>query len=161
MFSDFLSKLWRLAPRPLKRLSMRLVHARFTATAGAIVLNSENRVLLLKHRYRSGSGWGIPGGFIERDEQPIEALRRELLEEVGLAISDVKIVHARSFTHLQQIEILFVCHATGEVHPQSNEVLEAQWFSCDELPPGLPEDQKRLLGKIFAQKAKFESGAAG
>ena len=133
---------------------MRLVHTRFTATAGAIVFDANNQVLLLKHRYRSGSGWGIPGGFIERKEQPIDALRRELLEEVGLEITDVKIVHARSFTQLQQIEILFVCRAAGEPQPQSAEVLEAEWFKRDNLPDGLPRDQRAILDRIFAQREK-------
>lgn len=128
---------------------MRWIHAHFTATAGAIVLDDENRVLLLKHRYRSGSGWGIPGGFIEREEQPEEALKRELQEEVGLQVKDVRIVHARSFPRLRQIEILFLCRRAGDAKPRSGEVTKADWFSLDSLPVGLPTDQKRLLNRIL------------
>ncbi len=149
MLSDFLSQLWRLTPRGLRRLGVRLVHTRFTATAGGIVLDRDNRVLLLKHRYRAGSGWGIPGGFIKRGEQPMEALKRELREEVALEVEDVKIVYARSFRQLRQIEILFLCRAIGDAQPQSAEVIEAQWFARENLPSGLPDDQKTILAEIF------------
>jgi mutator protein MutT len=152
MFSDFLSKLWRRAPSTLRRLSIRLIHTRFTATAGAVVIDDNGRVLLLKHRYRTGSGWGMPGGFIERGEQPLEALRRELREEVGLEIANEKIAHARSFPTLRQIEILFLCNAAGEAQPQSAEVIKAEWFAYDNLPAGLPNDQRALLVKILEQQ---------
>ena len=59
---------------------MRLTHARFTVTAGALIFNDAGKVLLLKHRFRAGSGWGLPGGFLEAGEQPVEALKRELWE---------------------------------------------------------------------------------
>jgi ADP-ribose pyrophosphatase YjhB (NUDIX family) len=49
-----------------------------------VVFNSENKVLLLEHSFRSGSGWVLPGGFIEANEQPEEAIKREIFEEAGL-----------------------------------------------------------------------------
>lgn len=149
MLSDLLSTLWQLAPRSLKRFSVRLVHTRFTATAGALVFDDHNRVLLLKHRYRSGSGWGIPGGFIKRNEQPVDAVQRELEEEVGLEISDLRIIHARSFPHLRQVEILFTARAAGKAKPRSGEVIEAGWFALDALPEGLPQDQAKLIALLI------------
>jgi ADP-ribose pyrophosphatase YjhB (NUDIX family) len=154
MWSDFLSRIWQLAPRSFRRFSVRLVHTRFTATAGAIVLDVDDRVLLLKHRYRSGSGWGIPGGFMERREQPVEALQRELREEVGLEISDVKIVHVRSFPHLKQVEMIFICRAAGKAEPKSGEVIEAEWFSLENLPTGLPQDQQKLIRSVLSDRPK-------
>lgn len=133
---------------------MRLVHTRFTATAGAIVLDVDDRVLLLKHRYRSGSGWGIPGGFMERSEQPVEALQRELREEVGLEISDVKIVHVRSFPHLKQVEMIFICRAASTAEPKSDEVIEAEWFNIENLPAGLPQDQQILIRNVLSNRTE-------
>ena len=68
---------------------MRLSHPRFAVTAGAIITDDSGRVLLLKHRFRPGTGWGMPGGFMEEGEQPEEALRRELREEIGLEVEEV------------------------------------------------------------------------
>ena len=124
---------------------MRLTHTRFTVTAGAVIFNDQKQVLLLKHRFRAGSGWGLPGGFLERGEQPIEALRRELREEIGLEVEDVEVFAARSFKKPKQMEILFRARGnTSEatVKPLTIDVERAEWFSLDSLPEGLPRDQR-------------------
>jgi len=150
---------------------MRLVHTRFTVTAGAIVMDSSNRVLLLQHRFRAGSGWGIPGGFIEAGEQPLDAMKRELQEEVpldamkrelqeevGLIIESAEVAGAQSFPAVRQVEILFLCSVSDAqiavMSPTSPEILDAQWFSLDGLPAGLPSDQQTLLKNILLHGAK-------
>ena len=121
---------------------MRLTHTRFTVTAGAVIFNDRKQVLLLKHRFRAGSGWGLPGGFLEPREQPIDALRRELREEIGLEVEDVELFAARSFKKPKQVEVLFRCRANASVKPLTMEVERAEWFSIDSLPEGLPRDQR-------------------
>jgi NAD+ diphosphatase len=124
---------------------MRFTHTRFTVTAGAVIFNDQKQVLLLKHRFRAGSGWGLPGGFLERGEQPIEALRRELREEIGLELEDVEIFASRSFEKPKQIEILFRARGNvseANVKSLTMEVERAEWFSIESLPEGLPRDQR-------------------
>ena len=121
---------------------MRLAHARFTVTAGAVIFNDKREVLLLKHRFRAGSGWGLPGGFLEQGEQPIDALRRELREEIGLEVDDVEVFAARSFKKPKQVEVLFRARANANVKPLTMEVERAEWFPLDSLPEGLPRDQR-------------------
>src|SRR6185295_12808470 len=101
---------------------MRLAHTRFTVTAGALIFNQNGQILLLKHRFRAGSGWGLPGGFLESGEQPIDALRRELREELNLEVEDVEIFAARSFRKPKQVEVLFRARADGPVAPRTMEV---------------------------------------
>jgi len=126
---------------------MRLAHARFTVTAGAVIFNDNREVLLLKHRFRAGSGWGLPGGFMETGEQPIEALRRELREEIGLEVDDVKILAVRSFKKPKQVEVLFRARANAYVESQTIEVERAEWFPIDALPEGLPRDQRSYIDR--------------
>ena len=121
---------------------MRLTHTRFTVTAGAIIFNDRREVLLLKHRFRSGSGWGLPGGFLEKGEQPVDALRRELREEIGLELEHVEVFAARSFRKPKQVEVLFRGRANAPVKPRTMEVERAEWFALDSLPEGLPRDQR-------------------
>ena len=124
---------------------MRFTHTRFTVTAGAVIFNDQKQVLLLKHRFRAGSGWGLPGGFLERGEQPIEALQRELREEIGLELEDVEIFASRSFEKPKQIEILFRARGNvseANVKSLTMEVERAEWFSIESLPEGLPRDQR-------------------
>ena len=144
-FHNLISKIWHRLPVRLRRWSMRLTHTRFTVTAGAIIFNQAGEILILKHRFRAGSGWGLPGGFLERGEQPIDALRRELREELALEIEDVEIFRARSFRKPKQVEVLFRGRAGGPVKPRTMEVERAEWFSLDALPEGLPRDQRRLV----------------
>ena len=91
---------------------MRATHPRFTVTAGAIIFNNAGEILLLKHRFRAGSGWGLPGGFLEAGEQPVDALRRELREEIGLEVRDVEFrmmfVESFDFKTKRGGEIFFV-----------------------------------------------------
>lgn len=156
MLQKFIARVWRALPPRVRRWSMRATQTRFTVTAGALIFNDAGQVLLLKHRFRAGSGWGIPGGFLEYGEQPEEALRRELREEIGLEVNHVEIFTARSFRKPRQVEILFRCHAnakTAEVKPRTMEVEHAEWFSLQKLPTGLPTDQRLLIERATAYGA--------
>ena len=154
MLEKLSAKVWRLLPARFRRWSMRATHARFTVTAGAIVFNNSGQVLLLKHRFRAGSGWGLPGGFLEAGEQPLDALRRELREEIGMEIKDVEVFAARSFRKPQQVEVLFRCRANGSPQPRNVEVELAEWFSLNSLPEGLPKDQIHFIERAARDGGK-------
>jgi len=101
----------------------------------------------LKHRFRAGTGWGLPGGFMETGEQPIDALRRELREEIGLEVDDVKVLAVRSFKKPKQVEVLFCARANAHIKSQTMEVERAEWFAIDALPEGLPRDQRSYIDR--------------
>src|SRR5215208_5464738 len=145
MLKNLISRIWRVLPAQVRRWSMRATNTCFTVTAGAIIFNDAGQILLLKHRFRAGSGWGLPGGFLQAGEQPLEALRRELREEIGLEIESVEIFAARSFKRPRQVEVLFRCRANGPVKPRTMEVERGEWFAPESLPDGLPRDQRRLV----------------
>jgi len=77
------------APRPAEPARAPRDHP--VATVGALISNREGKVLLvLTHKW--GHTYGIPGGKIEKGEDTEAALRREIREETGLAISDIEFV---------------------------------------------------------------------
>lgn len=137
----------------VRRWGVWLTQAHFTVTAGAVVLDGRRRVLLLKHAFRRGSGWGIPGGFLEKGEQPEEAIRRELREEVRLEVDDLRLAFARTVRHVRRLEIIFCARAKNEPVPGSGEIERAEWFARDALPPGLGSDQRRLIARALADGA--------
>ena len=154
MLSDLLGAIWRRAPRSMRRWTVRLTHPRFSVTAGAVITDVRGRVLLLKHRFRPGAGWGMPGGFMEAGEQPEEALRRELREEIGLEVEQLKLLTTRAFQTPQQVEIVFRCQAIGDPDQLNFEIQKAAWFFPDELPEELPGDQAKLIRRTLNDGAR-------
>ena len=154
MLKDLLGAIWRRAPKSLRRWTVRLSHPRFAVTAGAVITDARGRVLLLKHRFRPGLGWGIPGGFLETGEQPEEALRRELREEIGLEVEKLKVFTTRAFRKPKQVEIVFSCQAVGDPDQLSFEIQKAAWFSPEQLPKELPGDQAQLIRRALNDGAR-------
>jgi len=135
---------------------MRLSHPRFAVTAGAVITDSQGRVLLLKHRFRPGTGWGMPGGFMQEGEQPAEALRRELREEIGLEVEKVELLITRAFKVPRQVEIVFTARAIGDTNELNFEIQKAAWFFPNELPRGLPKDQVQIIKRALNDGARLQ-----
>jgi ADP-ribose pyrophosphatase YjhB (NUDIX family) len=134
-----------------------LAEPRFMVTVGAVVVGDGGRVMLLNHEFRTGSGWGIPGGFMEAGEQPLETLRRELREEIGVELDAAELVSVRTLKRPQQVEIHFRCRVRDAMNasPQSMEINSVGWFDPDELPPELPQDQRRIIKDALAGGANM------
>ncbi len=156
MLNDLLGAIWRRAPKSLRRWTVRVSHPRFAVTAGAVITDANGRVLLLKHRFRPGTGWGMPGGFIEAGEQPEEAVRRELREEVGLELENLKLFTTRTFQTPKQVEIVFTARAIGRPDELSFEIQKAAWFSPHDLPKELPADQAQLIKRALNDGARLQ-----
>jgi len=149
MFIQFLGAVWRRLPGFIRRNLVRTGQRRFTVTVGALIFNEQGRLLLLEHVFRPDSGWGIPGGFVSKREQPEAALRREMLEEVGLELANVEMLFTRALYRPKQIEIYFRARAIGRPEPCSFEIKSAGWFSLDDLPSELSADQRRLIQRAL------------
>jgi ADP-ribose pyrophosphatase YjhB (NUDIX family) len=150
MFIEFLGAVWRHLPGFVRRRLVRTGQRRFTVTTGALIFDEQDRILLLEHVFRPDGGWGIPGGFLSKGEQPEAGLRRELREEIGIELADVEMLFARALSRPKQIEIYFRARAVGRPEPCSFEIKSAGWFSLDNLPPELSEDQRRLIQRALA-----------
>lgn len=155
MLKKIIGKIWRMTPASIRALGVRITHKKFTASVGAVVVNEEGKVLLLDHVFRPGSGWGIPGGFINYDEQPAEAIKREICEEIGLEIESIELLSVRAIE--RHLEILFRARATSRGAVKSLEIKEIGWFEPDELPAKMSRTQKELIARILA----LEAGRSG
>src|SRR6185503_9785744 len=150
MLTKIFGGIFRFIHGALRRRIVRLGQRRFTVTAGALVFDDENRILLLGHVFRPDSRWGIPGGFLSKGEQPDVALRRELKEEVNLEVSDVQFLFARTLPRPRQVEIYFLCKPNGVPSPSSFEITKAGWFEIDDLPPDLSQDQRKIIKRALS-----------
>ncbi len=145
MPTEFLGAIWRHLPGIIRRRLVRIGQRRFTVTAGAIIFDDGGNVLLLEHVFRPDSGWGLPGGFLNKGEQPEAALRREMREEIGVELERVEMLFARTLPEPRQIEIYFSARVIGSPQPCSFEIRTAAWFAIENLPSELSQDQRRLI----------------
>ena len=149
MFIEFLGSIWRRLPAMARRRLVRMGQRRFTVTAGAMIFDEQDRILLLDHVFRPDGGWGIPGGFLTKGEQPEAGLRRELKEEIGIEVEAVEMLFARTLPRPRQIEIYFRARAVGKPEPCSFEIRSARWFAVNDLPRELSKDQRRLIQRAL------------
>lgn len=123
-----------------------------TLGAQGVLIDSDNRVLLIKHTYRPG--WCFPGGGVEPGETFEDALRREVREEVGATITGPVELHGvfANFAIVRRDHIaLFVLRhwsRPGDVF-QRGEIAEAGMFAYDDLPPDTDRGTRTRLAEIF------------
>ena len=117
-----------------------------TVGCGVLIENEKGEVLLQK---RSDTGeWCVPGGALEPGETYIEAATRELSEEVGIKVSDLKLfglysgadreIHYPNGDVVYSLSVIFITKSfTGEISDSDSEVLEHRFFDKNSIPNGL------------------------
>ena len=117
-----------------------------TVGCGVLIENEEGKVLLQK---RSDTGdWCVPGGALEPGETYIEAATREVREEVGIEVADLKLfglysgddrmIHYPNGDNVYSLSVIFTTRSyTGTISDSDSEVLEHRFFSKEEIPSEL------------------------
>jgi ADP-ribose pyrophosphatase YjhB (NUDIX family) len=127
---------------------MRLIQPRFTVGVVGVLLDaSGERVLLVEHVFHAVRPWGMPGGWINRNEDPAHAVEREFLEETGLRVRAVCPLVIRLATDIRgHMDMIYLCELDGAREPirLSKELLGYRWTPLDDLPP-LGADQREAL----------------
>jgi ADP-ribose pyrophosphatase YjhB (NUDIX family) len=96
----------------------------------------DGRVLLGRRAIEPRLGhWDLPGGFLEEGEEALDGLRREFLEETGLAVEPVEWLGAcvDLYDGPYVIGLTWLVHGEGEPRA-ADDVAELRWFGPDELP---------------------------
>lgn len=111
----------------------RLGQPKFTAGAAAVVFNTHGQVLLVEHVFHPYAPWGLPGGWIDRNESPSQTVMRELQEELHLTVeaSALLLVETDFGNHF---DFAYLCYAKSAVGQLSNELLDYGWFDTNALP---------------------------
>jgi ADP-ribose pyrophosphatase len=105
------------------------------SAVGAIVRNGLGHVLLLRRANEPGKGMlGMPGGFVDPGENAEEALKREVLEEVGLHVTKLTYLISRPNEylyrgiHLPVLDFFYIAEvATGEITNSDGEITSWVW----------------------------------
>jgi ADP-ribose pyrophosphatase YjhB (NUDIX family) len=128
-----------------------VAYANSEPTACALVFDGNGRVLLARRAQDPDQGkWDLPGGFLEEGEPPLDALRRELLEETGLEIEPIDFVGAWADRYgdaedaPSTLNLYWTARIVSGVPTAADDVSELRWFSLDDLPP----DDELAFGNV-------------
>lgn len=117
----------------LARVIWRIGQPKFTAGVVGVVFNEAGQVLLVEHVFHPYAPWGLPGGWIDRGENPAEAVQRELREELELVV-EVGPILVTDISYYNHLDLAYLCYATNTIGHLSRELLAYEWFDTDHLP---------------------------
>ncbi|MEP0188868.1 MAG: NUDIX domain-containing protein [Erythrobacter sp.] len=110
------------------------------AGVSVVLTNATGSVLLLRHSY-GPPVWALPGGGLDRGENPADAARREVREELGVMISDMVNLGTieETISGSPHTAYLFAAPCEVEPKPDGREIIEAHFFAENALPAPLGE----------------------
>lgn len=109
------------------------------SVAVIVLIKRDNKVLLVRANNFRRHFFGLVAGFVETGENLEEAVAREVAEEVGMKISNLRYVSSQPWPYPSGLMVGYVADwAEGELHLQRSELAEGGWFDKDNLPE-IPE----------------------
>lgn len=100
-------------------------------SVAAVVINN-GKVLLARHTYGNGRGkLIIPGGYVNKNEAPQDALKREYTEETGVTVEPINIIGIRFNMHDWYV-VFRAEYVSGEAVSDNDENSEVLWLDVDE-----------------------------
>lgn len=128
--------------------------------AVTIIVDEKGRLLLQQRMFPHGA-WGITGGLMELGESTEDVARREILEETGLQVDELKLINVYSGPeHYIKAEngdefyVVTVAYFTegfrGELIIDKTESLNFEFFYPDELPETIVKSHRVILNEFLA-----------
>ena len=140
-------------------------HAVPLSTVGGLIFNSKNEALMIR-THKWSNLWGIPGGKIKYGEASEAALRREILEETALKISDIEFVlvqdciHSKEFyrdAHFVLLNYTCRCVSKNPKVKLNDEGREFRWLKLDDLKKIKLNKPTKILVLAVLKKQKRKS----
>lgn len=158
MLERLLLKLWGCLPlsRWLRWQILWAGNQKFLIGVAAVILDESNRTLFFHHTYRPEMPWGIPGGWLKKNEDPARAVEREIREESGLVVEVLQPLMVIKRHYGIGLDVIFVGRYNGGDFRPSAEVSEARFCALGEFPRVYPETE--ALVRTAIQRLAWEDG---
>jgi NAD+ diphosphatase len=121
-----------------------------------VAITHEDKILLATSPKFPRPFYSVIAGFVEVGESFEEAIHREVMEEVGVEVENIKYFGSQPWPFPSTIMVGFTAdYKRGEVTPDELEITDARWFTVDELPelPGRVSLSRKMID-WFINKSK-------
>jgi NAD+ diphosphatase len=133
-----------------------VAYPRVSPAMMALVTRGRDILLARAHRFPPGM-FSALAGFVEPGETIEDCLAREVREEVGVEVRDIRYFGSQSWAFPHSLMIAFTAeYAGGEIRCEDAEIAEARWFAADALPPLPPSVSiaRRLIDETARRLAE-------
>ena len=116
-----------------------LVFPRIEPCIITVVKRADGKILLARHVQRNQNIYACIAGFVEAGETVEHAVEREVMEETGLRIRNVRYFGSQSWPFPSQLMLGFLAeYDGGDLQLQADELDDAQWFDPNDCPASPP-----------------------
>jgi NAD+ diphosphatase len=125
-----------------------------------VLVTRGDEVLLAHHQRASRIVYSTLAGFVEAGESVEECVRREVFEEVGIKVGELKYFQSQPWPFPSQLMLgFFAEYESGVINIDPQEIVDAKWFRFDELPavPVPASVAGQLIGHYVEQRAQLSS----
>lgn len=104
-----------------------------------VLIKRGEEILLARHATYATARYTALAGFVEAGENIEEAIHREVLEEVGLHVKDLRYFGSQSWPFPHSLMIAYTAeYAGGELRVQEDEIADARWLGPGDSLPDIP-----------------------
>ena len=115
---------------------MRLDELSSTFPAVIVAVIKGNQILLAHSKRFPAKFYSVLAGFVEPGETLEECIHREILEEVGVTVKNIRYFGSQPWPFPNSLMVAFTAdYAGGKISIDGNEIMDAGWFTADNLPP--------------------------
>lgn len=125
-----------------------------------VLVTRERELLLARANRFPGAMYSALAGFVEPGETIEDCVHREVREEVGIDVDDLRYFASQSWAFPHSLMIAYTArYAGGDLRPDPGEIADARWFAADALPElPTPLSIARLLIETTAARLRSDSG---
>jgi ADP-ribose pyrophosphatase YjhB (NUDIX family) len=132
-----LLRIFRRLPTRLRIAAVHLLSPSYTVGAMCVIERADGAVLFVRHSYRPR--WGVPGGLCRAGEEVADGARREVGEEVGVAVVLLGEPAVVVDPGERRVDIVYAARLADGVdsasaQPVSPEIVECGWYAAAERP---------------------------
>ncbi|MFT7015569.1 MAG: NAD+ diphosphatase [Pseudohongiellaceae bacterium] len=113
-----------------------------------LIVDGDKILLARSARFKSNF-FSCLAGFMEVGETAEETVAREVKEEVGLEIENIRYLKSQSWPFPSQLMLGFIAdYKSGDIVPEPGEIEEANWYHVDDLP-AVPSPSISVAGELI------------